>query len=698
MSTTMTSTRPSPKDPPNTAPGELSHRQVLTILVGLLLGMFLASLDQTIVTTAIRTIADDLHGLDIQAWVTTAYLITSTIATPLYGKLSDIYGRKGFFLFAIAVFIVGSLLCTIASSMYMLAAFRAIQGIGAGGLFSLALAIIGDIVAPRERAKYQGYFLAVFGTSSVLGPVIGGFFAGQSSILGVTGWRWVFLVNVPIGILALIVVSRTLRLHHVRQQRTIDWWGAASIIIALVPLLVVAEQGRTWGWDSTRSIAAFVIGGIGIILFILSEWRAGENALIPLRLFRLRSISVTIVASLIIGFAMFGAMTMLPLYFQIVHGADPMDSGLMMLPMVVGMMFSSIISGQLISKTGAIRIFPLIGTLLLTTGLVLLSTITADTQLWHVLLMTPIIGLGLGLCMQPLTLIVQSVAAPQEIGVATSSATFFRQMGGTAGVAVFLSVLFSTVAGSMKDALVTAAHTPSFSQALRQVATDTNLRTTDPSQWDIVQALLDPAHHASGLDAISKDSAVLTRMPAALAHPFEVGFATSMDHVFFVAAGVALIGFIVLLFLPKIELRTTSAAAALREQTEPIGEGLAALATAEPVNRTVHAHRADTRGFGRHSSSHPEPSHPDGTHPDGSHPDHSHPKTASGPIARVEGAELQGATVQAGSPDLASAGQHANGDNSVVSDHPISESSASDTLPRHRQTHRRETQRGQHDD
>ncbi|MEZ5194637.1 MAG: MFS transporter [Nocardioides sp.] len=225
--------------------GEYSHAQILTIMSGLMLGMFLAALDQSIVGTAIRTIADDLNGLSIQAWVTTAYLITSTITTPIYGKLGDIYGRKKLFTFAIALFIVGSVACSFAWSMYSLAVFRAFQGLGAGGLFTLVLAIIGDIVSPRERAKYTGYFMAVFGTSSVLGPVIGGLFANASSILGVTGWRWVFLVNVPIGVAALFVVARTLHLHHHRQDSRIDWWGASALVVGLVPLLTVAEQGRT---------------------------------------------------------------------------------------------------------------------------------------------------------------------------------------------------------------------------------------------------------------------------------------------------------------------------------------------------------------------------------------------------------------------------------------------------------------------
>src|SRR3954462_15010914 len=246
------------------ASGGFSHRQIMTILVGLLLGMFLAALDQTVVSTAIRTIADDLHGYDLQAWATTAFLITSTISTPLYGKLSDIYGRRGFFLFAIAVFVIGSMLCGLSQNMYELAAFRAIQGVGAGGLMSMALAIIGDIVPPRERAKYQGFFLAVFGTASVIGPILGGFFAGADTIFGVDGWRWVFYLNVPIGIAAMIVVARVLHLPHTRTDHRIDWPGAVALIVGLVPLLTVAEQGRDWGWGSGRALLCYVVGAIGI--------------------------------------------------------------------------------------------------------------------------------------------------------------------------------------------------------------------------------------------------------------------------------------------------------------------------------------------------------------------------------------------------------------------------------------------------
>ncbi|WP_018157322.1 MDR family MFS transporter [Demetria terragena] len=544
-----------------TTSSEFTHRQIMTILGGLMMGMFLASLDQTIVSTSIRTIADDLHGLDAQAWVTTAYLITSTITTPLYGKLGDLYGRKKLFIFAITVFVFGSLLCSLATSMYGLAGFRAIQGIGAGGLMSLALAIIGDIVPPRERAKYQGYFLAVFGTSSVLGPVIGGFFAGHETILGLTGWRWVFLVNVPIGLAALFVVSRTLHLPHQRQERRVDWWGASALVLGLVPLLTVAEQGREWGWGSAISISFMVVGVLGIVLFIWSARRMGDDSLIPLRIFRDRVISVTIGASVIVGMAMFGGMMTLPLYMQIVHNATPMASGLMMLPLVGGMMVASIVTGQLISRTGVIRPFPIIGSALLVIGLFLLSTISADTQLSVVMAMMVVVGIGLGNCMQPLTLIVQNAVSPREIGMATASATFFRQMGGTLGVAVFLSLLFSTVADHIASALKAAAATPEFGRAIAGALRDPQLQQ-DPEAYSVVKGLADPSQGAGALEQVQTDSSVLSRLPDAVAHPFQQGFAESISQVFFIAGCVAVIAVVVLLFLPKVELRTQSAMSA----------------------------------------------------------------------------------------------------------------------------------------
>jgi len=530
---------------PDSTAGEYTHRQILTILSGLMLGMFLGALDQTIVSTSIRTIADDLNGLSIQAWVTTSYLITATITTPIYGKLGDNYGRKKLFMFAITVFILGSALCSFATSMYQLAAFRAFQGLGAGGLFTLVLAIIGDIVSPRERARYTGYFMAMFGTSSVLGPLIGGFFAGQAVILGIDGWRWVFLVNVPIGIVALLVVYRTLHVHHTPRNVRIDWWGAIALVVALVPLLTVAEQGRAWGWGSPRSLTAYAVGAIGIVAFVLAERAMGEAALIPLRIFRIRAAWVAIASSVIIGMAMFGGIMLLPQYMQIVHGASPTEAGLLMLPMVVGMMTGSISAGQVISRTGHIRLFPIVGSAVMVVGLFLLSLCGADTAMVWVSLSMLVFGLGLGNCLQPILLIVQNAVPPRDIGVATSSSTFFRQIGGTLGVAIFLSVLFGTVGGNIKTAVEADAQTPAWQQAVAEGHT------------------LDPSVVAQFKD----DSSFIEQLPPVFAHPFKVGFADSMDLVFMLAAGVGVLAFLILLLLPGVELRTTSAGAAARAET-----------------------------------------------------------------------------------------------------------------------------------
>ncbi|MEI5672553.1 MULTISPECIES: MDR family MFS transporter [unclassified Nocardioides] len=532
---------------------EYSHAQIVTILSGLMMGMFLGALDQTIVSTSIRTIADDLQGLSVQAWVTTAYLITATVTTPIYGKLGDLYGRKKLFMFAISLFVLGSALCSFATSMYQLAAFRAFQGLGAGGLFTLVLAIVGDIVSPRERARYTGYFMAMFGTSSVLGPVVGGFFAGRDELLGMAGWRWVFLVNVPIGIAALAVVFRTLHVHRTPRPAgavRIDWWGALALVVGLVPLLTVAEQGRDWGWGSGRSLACFVVAAVGLVGFWYVERRIGDAALIPLKLLRVRAMAVTLGASVVIGVAMFGGMMILPLYMQIVHGASPTESGFLMLPLVAGLMTASIGSGQVISRTGHVRLFPIVGSALVVVGLLLLSLTSADTSLAFVALFMFVLGLGLGQCMQPLLLIAQSSVPPSAIGVATSSATFFRQIGGTLGVAVLLSVLFSTVGGNISSAIDEAQDEPAFQQALRD----------DPD-----------ALSPEVLEQVQDDSSIIDRMDPAVAHPFKVGFAESMDTVFLISAGVGVVAFLLLLLMPAVELRATSAQAAARsdESVEP---------------------------------------------------------------------------------------------------------------------------------
>jgi predicted MFS family arabinose efflux permease len=456
----------------------------------------------------------------------------------------------------------------------MLAALRALQGLGAGGLFTLVLAIIGDIVSPRERAKYTGYFMAVFATSSVLGPVAGGLFAGQESILGISGWRWVFLVNVPIGIAALFVVTKNLHLHHVRREARIDWWGAASLVVALVPLLTVAEQGRAWGWDSPRSLACYVIGLVGVASFVYAEHRMGEDALIPLRIFKMRTVAVVIGASVIVGAAMFGAITVLPQYMQIVHGASPTEAGLMMLPMVVGMMSAGIGVGQITARTGKIRSFPIFGSFLAGAAMIALSFVSADTSLAWVMVGMLFLGLGIGQCMQPLTIIVQNAVPPSEIGVATSSATFFRQLGGTIGVAVFLSLLFSTLGDNIKNAFKSAA------PGIQQAASSGQIPHSTIND-QVLTGLQNPGQGGGIFSSVQDDSSIIGQMDKVLAHPFQVGFADSMSLVLLSGGIIMLVAFAVLLLMPSVELRSTSASAAARAEQNAAQARAAAQAEAD---------------------------------------------------------------------------------------------------------------------
>ncbi|MBW8763043.1 MAG: MFS transporter [Microbacterium sp.] len=445
MSTVSTRTGSTPVATSGASKPIMTHRQIMFVIYGLMAGMFLSSLDQTIVGTAIRTIGDDLHGLDQQAWVTTAYLITSTISVPIYGKLSDIFGRRPLFIFGITVFIIGSVLSTFSSSMLMLAAFRAFQGIGAGALMSLPLAIMADILAPRERAKYQGYFFAVFGISSLIGPLVGGLFAGANEILWIAGWRWVFLINLPIGLIALGMVIAFLHLPKIGTHKNprIDWWGATAVIVALVPLLLVAEQGREWGWTSVAAIACYVIGGLGAIGFVLIEISMKNDAIIPIRLFRSNTFSWATIIGVLVGFGMFGAMMTIPLYMQIVAGLTPTESGFAMLPMVVGLMASSMAAGQITSRTGKYGFFPRTGTLTTALGFLILTFVSAGTPIWFMMIGMFVVGLGLGQLMQSLTMASQNAVEAPDMGVATSAATFFRQIGGTLGTAIMLSVLFT---------------------------------------------------------------------------------------------------------------------------------------------------------------------------------------------------------------------------------------------------------------
>jgi EmrB/QacA subfamily drug resistance transporter len=535
--------------------GVMTHRQIMFVLLGLMAGMFLSALDQSVVGTAMRTIADDLSGLSAQAWVTTAYLITSTIATPIYGKLGDIFGRRRLFIAAITIFIIGSVICGFANTMYELAAYRAIQGIGAGGLFALALTIIADIVPPRDRARYQGMFLAVFGTSSVLGPLIGGLLAGVDSFLGITGWRWIFLMNLPIGAIALVLVLSFLHVPHIEaKSKKIDWWGVLTIIVGVVPLLIVAEQGREWGWTSPNAFIAYTLGVVGITSFIIIQRRMGEDALLPLHIFKSRTFTLTTLLGVIVGMGMFGGMICLPLVLQIVYGASPTEAGYLMIPMVMGLMTSSIVSGQITSRTGKYKIFMVLGTALMSISFLYLSTLVFDWAIWQISIGMVLMGLGLGQVMQTLTIASQNAVEAKDIGVATSSSTFFRQMGGTLGVAIFLSILFNSLAdkGTEMANKIGAAI------------------AANPGILD------EPGNEAfsSGQDLgalVQSDSSFLITASPELANPIKQAFAESTAGVFVSATFVVIAAFIVSLFIKELALRTKSG---VQEKAEQAAAGM----------------------------------------------------------------------------------------------------------------------------
>ena len=539
----------------------MSQRQIWVVLIGLMSGMFLAALDQSVVSTAMRTIADDLDGLALQAWATTAYLITSTVSTPIYGKLGDIFGRRPLFMVAIGIFILGSLATGLATSMLELAMFRAIQGLGAGGLFSLALTIVADIVPPRERARYQGMFLAVFGTSSVAGPVVGGAFAGVDEILFLEGWRWVFLMNLPIGAVSLFMVLTFLHIPHNPRPQKIDWWGAATIVMAVVPILLVAEQGREWGWSSPLAIAMYVTGTIGLVSFILIERKMGDTALLPLKIFKEPTFARTQVMGFIIGIGMFGGMITLPLILQVVYGASPTEAGLLMLPMVAGLMTASITSGKLMSKTGKYRIFFNLGTGLLLIGYTyMLLVLDASVPVWVVSIGMVIIGLGLGQLLQTTTVASQNSVHGRDIGVATSSITFFRQMGGTFGVAVFMSILFSQVT----EKIVGAFDNPVTQAGIAEALADRSV-TSDPANAAIIGIL---QNGAEGAAEITVDSSFLIGADERLTLPFRIGFVDSSLSVFLLATIFVGIAFVISFFIKEIPLRDKSASQEAAERPE----------------------------------------------------------------------------------------------------------------------------------
>ena len=366
----------------NTPSKEHSHREIMIILGGLMTGLLLAALDQTIVSTALKSIVEDFNGLDHYTWVVTAYLLTSTASTPLYGKISDLYGRRIVFQFAIVTFLLGSLLAGASSNMSQLIATRALQGFGAGGLMALTFVIIGDIVPPRERGRYQGYFGAVWGLSSVAGPLLGGFFSDRETILGITGWRWIFYINIPFGIAALVITSAVLHIPKIKREHNIDYFGALLLVSAVTTtLLSVSVYGPQNGWSDSRTVIYLVIGIALSILFIWWEGRAKEP-IIPLNLFKNHTFTLTSILGAIIGAGMFGAIVMLPLYMQVVKGYSATDAGLKLIPLMLGIVSTSILSGKLISKHGHYKRFPIMGTAIMTIGILLMYRLEIDGRCW----------------------------------------------------------------------------------------------------------------------------------------------------------------------------------------------------------------------------------------------------------------------------------------------------------------------------
>ncbi|MEU2889191.1 MDR family MFS transporter [Streptomyces albidoflavus] len=490
-----------------TGPGAVADGQsppgVLVSIGALLLGMLLAALDQTIVATALPTIVSDLGGLDHLSWVVTAYLLAATAATPLWGKLGDQYGRKKLFQTAIAIFLAGSVLCGVAQDMPQLIGFRALQGLGGGGLMVLSMAIVGDLVPPRERGRYQGLFGAVFGATSVLGPLLGGIFTEHLS------WRWVFYANVPLGAVALVVIAAGLHIPTRPARHVIDYLGTFLIAAVAVCLVLAASLGgTTWAWGSPQIIGLAVLAVVLGVWFVRAERRAAEPVL-PLRLFRVHTFTLSAVISFIIGFAMFGAMTYLPTFLQVVRGITPTFSGVHMLPMVAGVLLASTVSGQLITRTGHWKVFPVAGTGITAAGLLLLHRLRQSTGDLEMSLCFFTFGVGLGLVIQVLVLVVQNAVSYEDLGVATSGATFFRSIGASFGVAVF-----GTVFTSCLDAKITAV---------------------------LAGRPLPPGVDAATLEAAPRTVAAL---PPQLRQEILGAYSTAITDVFLYAAPVVLVAFV----------------------------------------------------------------------------------------------------------------------------------------------------------
>ena len=517
----------------------------MVILSGLMTGMLLAALDQTIVSTALKSIVEDFEGLNHYTWVVTAYLLTSTASTPLYGKISDIYGRRVVFQFAIVTFLIGSFAAGAAQNMAQLIGTRAIQGLGAGGLMALTFVIIGDIVPPRERGRYQGYFGAVWGLSSVAGPLLGGFFSDHETILGITGWRWIFYINIPFGIAALVITSAVLHIPKVKREHTIDYFGALLMVAAVSStLLAVSIYGPERGWTNSTTVTYLAIGILLTLIFLVWEGKAKEPIL-PLSLFKNHTFSLTSALGFIIGAGMFGAIVMLPLYLQVVKGDTATEAGLKLIPFMLGIVSTSIYSGKAITKHGHYKRFPIIGTVVMTIGLLLMSTLSVTTPFWQLSIFSILVGAGLGLSMQTIVIALQNSVDFKDMGVATSSNTFFRSLGSVFGTAIFGTILTNRLAFYLEDNFK-------------------NLAASNPSA---VQGF-DPA----ALEGIQSNTAVLQTLPPEIQATALESFVNSFHVVFLVAVPITALGFLLALFLRETPLRTNKDYAAARE--EAAGETL----------------------------------------------------------------------------------------------------------------------------